>query len=251
MKKIIIAVSILLWTFSAQAQLDWSNNSYQTLKKGQKEVALFGPMKIGLKDSLELSAHPLLFFVIPHIELKKHWKALGSWELASKHKFVYPSLLYKLIAKRGVGGILPETAKIPTLFKFNNALLIGKPLTQNVDLTFNVGLDLTLALGDRDFPEIEYYPAYPRTYTFNHGIMPYVGGNLAGDLGNKFHYNYDLTAFFMMAGSKGMVWENKANLQWDAARFLALRAGAFYSYGQFPYGKDGRLLPTFDIVVRF
>ena len=251
MKKIILTLIIAIFAFSVQAQLNWSENSVKTLKKGRKELGLFAPLKYGLKDSLELSVHPLYFFIIPHVGMKKHWGSIGSWELGSKHNFVYPSLLYKAISRRATGGILPETAKIPHLFKFNNAILFGKELNEHHSLTLKAGLDLTLSLGEGDFPEIEYHIVYPRTYAFNNLITPYLGAGATGQLFRKVNYSYDLTTFFFAKAYKGMNVENNLKIQWNKSDKFAVRAGVLYVSGTYPFGKDSKLFPLFDIMFAF
>lgn len=251
MKNILLASILLVFTFSAQAQLKWSDNSVHTIEKGRKEVGLFAPLKYGLRDSMELSVHPIFFFVIPHVGLKKHWKRVGSWELGSKHEFAYPTLLYSLISKRGTGGILPETAKIPQLFKFNNAILLGKDFNDNFALTLKAGLDFTLSVGDGDFPEIEYHIVYPRTYSYNNLVTPYLGGGLTGQLSGNFRYSYDVTTFFFAKAYKGMNVENNLKVQWNKSDKFAIRAGMLYSAGTFPYGKASKLFPIFDLMYGF
>ncbi len=251
MKKIIFAAVLLIFAFSAEAQLKWSDHSVHTLAKGRKEIGLFAPLKYGLKDSLELSVHPIFFFVIPHITVKKYWKSVGSWELGSTHGFAYPNLLYKLISRRGTGGILPENAKIPQLFKFNNSVSLGKSLNQHLDLTFTAGLDLTIALGEGSFPEIEFPIVYPRTYSHNQLITPYLGAHLSGELTGKLQYAYDGTAFFFVRENKGLNLENNLRLQWNASNKLAFRVGLVHSYGTYPFGKMGRLYPYFDVLFGF
>lgn len=251
MKKIILASFILLGAFSSQAQLKWSNNSTQTLEKGRKEIGLFAPLKYGLKDSLEISVYPIYFFIIPHVGLKKHWKSIGSWAFGTKHNIAYPTLLYKVISRRGTGGVLPEKAKIPQLIKLNNALLFGKELNLNHTLTLKVGLDLTLSLGEGDFPEIEYHIVYPRTYSYNNLITPYLGGALTGQLYRKINYSYDLTTFFFAKAYKGVNLENNLKFQWNKSNRFSVRAGMLFTSGTYPFGKGTKLFPMFDLMFGF
>ncbi len=264
MRETIIILIILVFTFTIKAQIDndtlkeqelpvilWSNNTAKTLKKGRKEVGIFSPLKFGLKDSMELSIHPLLFFIIPNIELKKYWTSFGIFDLASKHKISYPTLLYNVISKRGIGGILPETSIIPQMFKFNNAVIIGTTINEYLTTTVNVGLDLTLSFGESSFPEIEYHIIYPRTYSYNNLFTPYFGVNFTGIVFGKLFYEYNFTAFFMTNEYEGSILENKLKFQWNVSDKFAIKGGALLSYGQYPFGEGGGLFPVFDLMYGF
>ena len=48
----------------------WDLHSAYPMPKGRWEVGIFQPMRYGLNEGLEVSTHPLLFFVMPNISLK-------------------------------------------------------------------------------------------------------------------------------------------------------------------------------------
>jgi len=264
MKRTIIIQIILVFTLSINAQevndslkIDetpyrlWSSNTTKTLQKGRKEIGLFGPLKFGLKDSMEISVHPLAFFIIPNVELKKYWTSFGVFDLASKHKFVYPTLLYNVISKEGIGGLLPATSTIPQMFTFNNNVMIGTTINEYLIITANVGLDLTLSFGDSNFPEIEYHIIYPRTYSYNNLFTPYLGINFTGKFFANIYYEYKFTAFFMTNNYEGSILENKLKFQWNISDKFAVKGGAILTYGEYPYGQDGKVFPVFDLMYGF
>ncbi len=264
MKNNLIISIILLFTFTLKAQdsvniknsqkdtvLLWSNNTAKTIKKGRKEIGLFAPLKIGLKDSMEISIHPIFFFIIPNIELKKYWTSFGIFDLASKHRFSYPTLLYNVISKRGIGGLLPSTSTIPQMFKFDNSILLGTTINEYITTTINVGVDLTLSFGESNFPDIEYHIIYPRTYSLNNLFTPYFGINFTGKFFANVYYEYKFTAFFMTNTNQGSILENKLKFQWNISNKFAISGGALLTYGQYPYGQDGGLFPVFDLMYGF
>ncbi len=247
MKKIVIGLVVWFFTFSAQAQ--WSSNGSQLLEKGRKEIGLFSPLKIGLKDSVELKIHPIYFFIIPHVGIKKYWKSFGEYNLMSKHHLAYPSLLYKVMARRGTGGVLPATSKIPQMIQFNNSVSIGRKFNANFEANVGVGIDMTFSIGkDKHFPEIEYFFAYPRTYSYNNFATPYFSLDLNGNLFNRFTYSYDFDAFFLTKAYKGSIMENRLKIQWNKSDRFAIRAGVMQTSGRFPYGKDNKIFPMVDVL---
>lgn len=265
MKKIIIIAIIYIFTFTVKAQENvdsintsnfdtvmlWSNNTVKTLKKGRKEIGIFSPLKFGLKDSIEITVHPIYFLIIPNVEIKKYWKSFGIFELASKHKLSYPTLLYKTISRRGTGGVLPATADIPQMIKINNSLMLGKTINEYFTATISGGVDLTLSFSKGNFPEIEHHLVYPRTYSYNNLFTPYFAVNFTGKFFGNIYYDYDFTMFFMTNVNTGNILENKFKFQWNITDKFAAKAGVLVSYGKYPYGYDRGLFPVFDLMYGF
>ncbi|NPA44244.1 MAG: hypothetical protein GXO49_01795 [Chlorobi bacterium] len=249
--KIIIIISIFAIATTSNAQsLKWSDNTADVLEQGRKETGIFSPFKMGLKNNRELSVHPLLFFIIPNASLKKQWKANEKYRFSSVHKFTYPTLLYNMISTEGAGGILPATSTIPQMFKFNNAALISIDKF-NQTFTFSLGVDLSLNFGDSEFTYIEWHMVYPRTYALNNTFTPYGGIDVTGNLYNNFFYDYSFKAFYLSQDDAGFITENNFKITWRKSDKFAIKAGAIYSYGKFPFGNDGGLYPTFDLMFGF
>jgi len=249
--KILIIISIFAIVTTSNAQsLKWSDNTADVLEQGRKETGVFSPLKIGLKNSKELSLHPILFFIIPNASLKKQWKANEKYRFSSLHKFTYPTMLYKMISTNGAGGILPATSKIPQMFKFNNAALLSIDKF-NQTFTFSLGADLCLSFGESDFPYIEWHIVYPRTYSLNNTFTPYAGVDITGKLYKNFVYDYKFNAYYLTNIDAGFITENAFKITWQKSDKFAIKAGAIYSYGKFPFGNDGGLYPTFDLMFGF
>ena len=90
-------ISILLYI-----GLLFSGDSAYPLENGQRQMSIFQPCIYGMNNNLEISTHPLLFFVKPNIKVKKHhgeYKGLG---MASRFSFDYPTPFLKLIQREGI-----------------------------------------------------------------------------------------------------------------------------------------------------
>lgn len=248
--KIFIIIGLFSFQLMNSQTVRWSDNTTSVLEKGRKETGVFSPLKLGLKNSMEISTHPILFFVIPNIALKKQWKneKIG---IASVHKFTYPSILYKMLAREGTGGILPSTSVIPPIFKLNNSLLISKKLSNNT-LTFNVGIDFALKAGESNFADIEYHMVYPRTYSLNNMFTPHVGFNFMGDFMENFRYDYNLNSYFFLKNNKGAILEHTIKLSWFKSDKFAVKAGTLITHGKYPGNKtDVGIFPVFDLMFGF
>lgn len=248
--KIFIIISIFAFSTSQAQTLKWSDNTADVLEQGRKEKGIFSPLKIGLKNSMELSTQPLLFFIIPNASLKKQWKTNESYRFSSLHKFTYPTMLYNMISTNGAGGILPKNSVIPQMFKINNAALLSLDKF-NQTFTFSLGVDLSLNFGESDFTYIEWHIVYPRTYALNNTFTPYAGIDVTGVLYKNFIYDYKFTAYYLAQANPGLLTESTFKITWRQSDKFAVKAGAIYSYGKFPFGNDGGLYPVFDLMFGF
>ena len=253
MKSKIFIITIIL-TFAASSIFSqtykWSDGSADILEQGRKEIGIFAPLKLGLKNSAEISTNPVLFFVIPNVSYKKQWKNTEKYRFASKHTFTYPTLLYKMMSTSGAGGILPATSTIPQLFKLNNdALLTFDKFGQKI--TVSAGIDICLSAGDADFSYIEWHIVYPRTYSLNNTFTPHAGVDITGDLYKNFVYEYKFNIFLLTQSDAGTITENQFKIAWRKSDKFAVKAGAIYSCGTFPFGKDGGFFPVLDLMFGF
>ena len=124
--KIILQINFLILVV---AGILLAGDTAYPLENGQRQMGVFQPRIYGMNNNLEISTHPLLFFVKPNVKVKKYhgiYKGLG---MASRFSFDYPTPLLKLIQREGKFGILskdPEIGDIPNLFVFQGELLVTK-----------------------------------------------------------------------------------------------------------------------------
>ena len=52
----------------------------------------YAPLRRGMGNGVELSIHPLVALLSPHLAVKKQWGTDGDWRLASRHSLMYPTL---------------------------------------------------------------------------------------------------------------------------------------------------------------
>jgi len=247
-------IFILILFFAAQSlfaqNVQWSDNSARTVEKSHKEIGIFSPFTMGLTESLELSVHPIWFFMTPHIHIKKYWTEISSFHISSLHRLSYETPILKMLSKNGTGGVLPPTREIPQFIKLNNALLIGKSYKEQY-ITLQLGVDFAYGFGNSTMPDIEYFLVYPRTYALNHLYTPYVALDVTGTLYKKIDYNYHTDNFFLTGENVGFITEQAFQLIWRKSEKFNVRIGAIYTIGDFPYGKGNKILPTIDCLWAF
>ena len=57
------------------------------LENGQRQMGIFQPRIYGMNNNLEISTHPLLFFVKPNVKVKKYHGNYKGFGMASRFSF--------------------------------------------------------------------------------------------------------------------------------------------------------------------
>lgn len=68
-----------------------------TLPAGGWSVGVWHPARCGVTDRVELRAHPLLFFVAPHVDARVRLATVGGWQVAADGGLAFPSLAMRLL----------------------------------------------------------------------------------------------------------------------------------------------------------
>ena len=87
------------------------DNAYP-LEEGKRQMGIFQPRVYGMKNNVEVSTHPILFFIKPNIKLKKFYREINGFGLASRYSFDYPTFFLKFIKRDGTGGFLADDPTI-------------------------------------------------------------------------------------------------------------------------------------------
>lgn len=230
----------------------WPDRSTQTLEPKRKVWPLFGVKKMGTRNNMEWRIQPLYFLLSPNLGLKKGWtnNSQRKWRIASLHQLNYPSILLKMLAREGAGGILPENSIIPPIILLRNEVLLGYQNQGNY-LTFRGGLATAFKFGEASFPDIDLPFFYNRMLAFNHTPNVYLGLNYNRDVLTTLNLEADFTAFKVDFSTGAWVFENRVVLFWKPTHKFGLKLGAATAFGEYPYGFDVRVIPVFDIVFGF
>jgi len=215
------------------------------------EVGVFGPLRFGLADQLEISAHPLWLFLIPQIAVKKGWTLWQDWHLASRHQLIYPTMLLRALAREGAGGVLPPSSEIPHLLTFQNELWMSRPFGAQNWFTARVGVLASPRVGPSDFPTIELPVVYPRTASYHSDFTAYLSAHWLREeirlWGFPFGVQLAATVFALPeAGGRFHLEQDGEILLGTSDRFRA-SLGYKWIYGEYPFGAMANLLPIFDL----
>ena len=243
--KIILQISFILLVVGG---ILLANDTAYPLENGQRQMGVFQPRIYGMNNNLEISTHPLLFFVKPNVKLKKFYKEINGFGLASRYSFDYPTLLLKILQKKGIGGLLSnpnDVGKIPHLIVLQGELLATKIFTKH-SVTAKLGMSTCLgcALDSRHL--IDYDLAYPRMALYHHGIGANMGLDLDYIYSEKISLKADGDLLFLP--EENVFIEHKFLIHYTLSSNYTLSGGYKYSYGYYPFNKRESLWNLFPLL---
>ena len=210
-------------------------------------MGVFQPRIYGMNNNLEISTHPLLFFVKPNVKVKKHhgeYKGLG---MASRFSFDYPTPLLKLIQREGKFGILskdPDIGDIPNLFVFQGELLVSKKSADFL-LTGKAGLSICPGCEIDKRHLVDLPLAYPRMAVYHYGFASNVGLDLDFIYSEKISLKTDIDLFIIP--DEEVFIENKFMINYQFSPKYTLTGGVKLTQGTYPFGKQLDIFPLIDL----
>jgi len=242
--KIILQISFMILVI---AGILLAGDTAYPLENGQRQMGVFQPRIYGMNNNLEISTHPLLFFVKPNVKVKKHhgeYKGLG---MASRFSFDYPTPLLKLIQREGIFGILskdPDIGDIPNLFVFQGELLVTKK-SADYSLTGKTGLSICPGCEIDSRHLVDLPLAYPRMLVYEKGFSTNIGLDFYYDYSEKISLNTDIDLFFI--SDKDVFVENKFIINYQFSPKYTLTGGVKLTQGTYPFGKQLDIFPLIDL----
>jgi hypothetical protein len=227
--------------------LFWAHNTAYLMPAGRVETGALHPVRWGVAESIEISAQPLLFVLSPNADVKLALGSIGRWQAASRHGLHVPTPLLRLVARDGVGGIIPADSRVPALLALSSEVLLTRPVSQQNHLTLRLGGRVALPLGERDMPTIDLPFIYHRSAAY-HGVpVVQAGASFTGEVAPKLSYLLDAGLLYAMRTEGRYALETSALLGWRLSRRFALAGGLRSVYGEYPFGLWHRMLPVVDV----
>lgn len=228
----------------------WSSASAHLLPTRRVEIGLFQPLRYGCSESVELSTHPLLFFVMPNVSAKWAHTQIGAWTIASRHGFTYPSLLLRLLAREGTGGIISPEFKIPAIFSFQNEILASTRLGDSHLFTGKLAFNFAFKSAKMDSrTTIDLPLIYIRSGVYYNDYGLKIGVDVNGKIYGRWMYLIDGDGFFYPQAptAEDMAFEHKGMIFWNKSAGFQICFGYILSYGEYPFGDQWHLLPLVDL----
>lgn len=214
----------------------------RTIQKG-----LFQPLVYGYSPKVTLSTHALAFPVMPNLTVKWNYDQQANRSFSFQYAMYYPTPLLRLIARKGIGGIIsPEFTIPPVVIIYNGVLITRYSLKQY--LTFKAGLNLGLKTGKLDRrTTIDLPLVYPRLQMLYDNWGTRFGIDYRRLLSPSISGLIDADIFYYPTADCRLAVEHKALLIWQCSARNQITLGYKLVYGEYPFGKAWHLLlPLID-----
>ncbi len=247
--KALMVCIILLSSFnSAQdsTSVDWLYGSAEIISPGQWEIGLFQPLVRSLSSDLQISLHPIIFFVMPNGTLTKTWGSVKQWKIASRHGLCYPTLLLRMVTKEGIWGFISPEFDIPGILLASNDLLASMVNT-SYKLTFKAGITIAVKGDEIDSrTSIDLPLIYNRLSPLYSGNYIKIGGDYQLTLNRKTVFFLDFDYFLLNNSGNYTALEHTA-LICRSKNKRQISIGYKFITAEYPFGVQKHLLPVFDI----
>ncbi|MBC8214831.1 MAG: hypothetical protein ISR90_00655 [Candidatus Marinimicrobia bacterium] len=224
-----------------------NSETANTIPKGQFEVGLFQPLKYGMTEKVELSTHPLAFFLMPNLTIKNK---VGDGT-AARFSIYYPTYLLRLLTREGSGGLIapdPTIPGIPHMVSIRQELLVTKSFSSTI-ITAKAGFSIATKFGGEldSRTEIEFPTIYQRLNVFYNGHGFNSGLDIRHSFG-KLDILADVDIFYLPEDTNTTFIEHKSMLIWNKSNRFQTAVGYKLVYGEYTDGKDLDIVPVFDLV---
>lgn len=240
----------------------WSNGTAFTYTERSLELNIFNPAKYGITKKDEISAHPLVFFIMPHAFYKRRWLAFELWDLkfmmSSRHGIYYPRLALKLNRRLNFGfsELVPVNNQIPHNIAFQNELIISHYLkeptrctTDNMLLTTRLGFKYSVKFNSLEHPLIYQSILFRETAVLIPGFVWYTGLGIDGNLNFMFNYFADLD-FYSYGFIRNWSIESKLGIMGYRGEQWSGFAGIKLAYSDIPDKNRFLIMPIFEVSYR-
>jgi hypothetical protein len=254
-RKILLCISGILLVGGLYAQDSvtgnyWTGGTACNIPKNRWELGLLTASRYGIAQNLELSAHPVMFFVMPQVKLKVGWGEYSGFRLATEHGIFYPTIFMNLVATSGTGGLISPEFTIPQMFAVSNRFLASfKPFSKAL-LTAHAGISFSVKFGPLDpRTTIDMPIIYPRLAVFYNQPEFDMGIDFRGQFIARLGWLFNVENFVVCGTEENYFMENKGVLAYTSKKeTLRIEAGYKLCFGKYPAGPQWHLLPVVDLV---
>ena len=233
----------------------WGSDAARPVAEGRVEVGLFSESRWGAMRNLELSTHPLWFFILPQVQAKVQWWQRDRVFFSSGHRAAYPSVFLSLVAKEGALGLLPPDAEVPVALILDNHAILTWGWFQGHDATIQLGAAVAPRTSS-SLPVLDFPFLYQRFAPLFSSVAPRGGLVFGGDLGSSLGYSLGGEVFWFSlpsekTGGLDAAWafEEALRLDYYPGQSWRVSASLRASHAQLPIGWRTHLLPQIDLRV--
>jgi hypothetical protein len=249
-----LVVSAGLAATAHGADRTWSGQSALTLPRGRLEIGLVRGSRYGISDRVEAELHPVLFFALPHLEIKANAYQARWAAVAARARMSYPTPFLRLVSREGTGGLLPATSRPPQAIQVEGDV-VGTLFWMPRQLaTLSAGLAVAphARFGEQDLPLLDFPFLYPRFAPLYTVLVPRAALALEGVVAWRIFYALALRGYVMpelpYVGNAIAV-EQDAAIEYRISAHVAVSVGLLAAETEYPIGWRLHLLPYLDVRV--
>ena len=241
---------LILGTVSAQ----WYGETATTIDERRKEIGLFSPFRMGLRNGTELSVNK--FLLMPNVSIKQERPSIREWEIAQRFQLEYPTIGMKWLQSPmgdelgdpDMFALISPQFNIPQMVSIYGELIGTNGLPTKGILTIRGGLGFGLG-GNKlsNDATIDLPIIYPRLSIYYNGILMKVGGDYYREFRDSWSYVVDYDMFVMPGGRGRYTFEHKMLLVWSKSQKFRFLIGYKLIAGEYPFGAQAHLLPALDV----
>jgi hypothetical protein len=198
-----------------------------------------------VNERLELSLHPVGFFLWPQVDTKVRWFDAGGFTFSSLHSLSYPTWFLGAVAREGTGGLLEPTSSMPPAIQTDLGLLATWRLGPSSWATLQPLAQFRIG---RALPLLEFPFLYQRLAAANAGWALGVNASLEGVVKRTVGYEFSATYTHLPLASVDGAFAVEAltEVRWLLSESSTIPLGIRFAHARFPYGRRSHWLPYVD-----
>jgi len=219
------------------------------MRKNKYESGLVQPFRYGISNRVEITTNVLQNFAVPNAGVKIFLADAKGFYMSSDHGLQYNSLLFRLLSRKGTGGMLSPQFTFPEMFTLYSNFLVTRQAFDTAYVTARAGFFLGMHNGFLDpLATVDMPLIYPRTSHLFHTCTFRLGADIRGKIKRSWSYMFDLQFFVLPVKEHNFFMENTGTIMCNLGKNARIKGGYKLCYGDYPFGKQWHLLPTMDIV---
>ncbi|MEI7661695.1 MAG: hypothetical protein WCK34_05850 [Bacteroidota bacterium] len=228
----------------------WTGGTAYNVPRHRWELGLFTVSRYGISKNLEISAHPIMVFLMPQVNVKIGWARFAGFRVATEHGIFYPTQFMRMVAARGAGGLISPEFKIPQMIAISDRILVSCSPFKKAVATVHGGITFSVKSASPDRrTTIDLPVIYPRFAVFYDQPEFDAGLDFRGHFFPRFGWLINVENFFICAKEQNYFLENKGVLVYTSKKEnLRVEAGGKLCFGRYPAGPQWHLLPLIDLV---
>ncbi len=218
----------------------WTDGTAFTVPRRTFELCLFRPARYGLTKKAELSAHPVAFFVFPHLFLKRRLidfeiKRRKKFYVSTKHGLYYPTFLLNKADNLDTY-LLNNFYESSSIIVLQNEIIVSHFLDKQTHcnvadkmITGNIGLKYAYNSSDSISPVVLQSILFRETMVFTPEYIWYIGLRFDAHLSMIFNYFVDFNFYSVGLGVDFYSVESKAGIMGYSGKnikaFVGIKTG--------------------------